>query len=756
MRRYLSILLSLVLVFTMMPAAVFSDEYVEEPVTVEEPAPAPEPEPAPAPEPEPAPAPASEPEPAPAPASEPEPAPAAEEPEKEPAEEPAAEPVKEPAEEPAAEPAEEPAEDPAAEPAEEPAEEPAAEPAEEPKEEPAEQPAEEPVTEPAEEPAETPAEEVTEGFAIVLKDTDLYKDTTGDEKLAQIKKDAIVYVKVSEENRWAAFLWVGEEGLEAFIDREDAELVEAVETQAEKHVFQEIEVYDMTDFVVLPEIEEPAELLTEEQTEETSEESAEIVDDPMLLALDPNDPLVRFVERAYSIILGREGDPDGIAFWVNNLRTGVNTGAEMIKGFVVSPEFSNAGLSSEQKVNKMYNVMLGRDPDPLGEDWVVKLDAGVDILAIVNGFAISEEFGRVCAEYQINPGSIALDPAAAKYNAICEYVMRCYSVILGRRADGGGLKDWAHKLLSGAAGGANIVDEFVKSEEFQGQGNSNKKVVEILYKAMLGRSPDAAGLADWTAKLDNGESVRSIIQGFSVAGEFLNICRAYGIQPGTIVIHASEINQGVTDFVKRCYREGVGREADPGGLNDWCGKILNGTLTPAQVALGFVVAPECVNKYPTNTESFVEMLYKLYMGREADDAGKNDWMNNIRNNWSREEVANAFGNSREFKKIVASYNLDAGYGPGIPPEDEFDLNDVHYTVLGDGAVCVAKYNGTAASVVIEQFVKSPVQHNDYQVLTIGPSAFEDNKTLVSIDLPDSIITIGQKAFKNCSNLSNMN
>ena len=56
MRRYLSILLSLVLVFTMMPAAVFSDEYVEEPITVEEPAQVPVSEPAPAPEPEPAPA----------------------------------------------------------------------------------------------------------------------------------------------------------------------------------------------------------------------------------------------------------------------------------------------------------------------------------------------------------------------------------------------------------------------------------------------------------------------------------------------------------------------------------------------------------------------------------------------------------------------------------------------------------------------------------------------------------------------------
>ena len=44
---------------------------------------------------------------------------------------------------------------------------------------------------------------------------------------------------------------------------------------------------------------------------------------------------------------------------------------------------------------------------------------------------------------------------------------------------------------------------------------------------------------------------------------------------------------------------------------------------------------------------------------------------------------------------------------------------------------------------------------EYRVTKIGNSAFEGHTEIVSIDLPDSIQIIGQKAFMNCTNLSRM-
>ena len=77
------------------------------------------------------------------------------------------------------------------------------------------------------------------------------------------------------------------------------------------------------------------------------------------------------------------------------------------------------------------------------------------------------------------------------------------------------------------------------------------------------------------------------------------------------------------------------------------------------------------------------------------------------------------------------------------------LNDVTYEPLTDTTCAVISYSGSANSLVI------PGTVNGMTVTEIGEEAFMDNKYLVSIDLPDTITVIRARAFKNCSNLSEM-
>ena len=49
-----------------------------------------------------------------------------------------------------------------------------------------------------------------------------------------------------------------------------------------------------------------------------------------------------------------------------------------------------------------------------------------------------------------------------------------------------------------------------------------------------------------------------------------------------------------------------------------------------------------------------------------------------------------------------------------------------------------------------------VEGIDYQVVSIGPRAFEGQTNLTSVVLPDSIVMIGDYAFSDCTNLINMN
>ena len=77
------------------------------------------------------------------------------------------------------------------------------------------------------------------------------------------------------------------------------------------------------------------------------------------------------------------------------------------------------------------------------------------------------------------------------------------------------------------------------------------------------------------------------------------------------------------------------------------------------------------------------------------------------------------------------------------------LNDVTYEPITDTTCKVVSYSGTASSLTI------PEKVNGMTVTEIGEEAFMDNKYLVSIDLPDTITVIRARAFKNCSNLSEM-
>ena len=79
----------------------------------------------------------------------------------------------------------------------------------------------------------------------------------------------------------------------------------------------------------------------------------------------------------------------------------------------------------------------------------------------------------------------------------------------------------------------------------------------------------------------------------------------------------------------------------------------------------------------------------------------------------------------------------------------FELNDVTYYILNDDDVMIESYDGTLSSVVIPETVQG------FTVVQVGPGAFEGNTVLTSIDLPDTITVIAQRAFAGCSSLSDM-
>ena len=242
------------------------------------------------------------------------------------------------------------------------------------------------------------------------------------------------------------------------------------------------------------------------------------------------------------------------------------------------------------------------------------------------------------------------------------FITRCYQVILGRDPDPDGLSGWVSALKSGKTTAAGIIGSFMTSSEFLSRNLSNREIVDILYRAMLGRTPDPDGVADWTSRLDAGAPVSSVIAGFYDSNEFRKLCASYGITAGSAQSRAEvyaavpvrntvDIDQDkVRAFLTRCYRTILGREPDEDGLDGWLSALLDGKKTIPQIIGGFANSVEFRNKNYSNAET-VRILYRAILDREGDPEGIAGWTAGLNAGKPLSEVIAGFCRSGEFAEL---------------------------------------------------------------------------------------------------------
>ena len=77
--------------------------------------------------------------------------------------------------------------------------------------------------------------------------------------------------------------------------------------------------------------------------------------------------------KLYVAYYGRPGDPAGLAYWALRMDAEGQSLAAIIGAFGTSDEFSRryGGLDNATLVTRIYQQILGRDPDPAGLDFYV-------------------------------------------------------------------------------------------------------------------------------------------------------------------------------------------------------------------------------------------------------------------------------------------------------------------------------------------------------------------------------------------------
>ncbi len=118
-------------------------------------------------------------------------------------------------------------------------------------------------------------------------------------------------------------------------------------------------------------------------------------------AAGQNENVTQFVARSYSQFLGRNYDVDGLNNWCAAVNNGTQTLQQLAYGFVFSPECQDMGLSNEDFVAMLYRGCFDREGDPDGlANWVNCLNSGEQTREDVFwGFADSQEFSDMTRRY---------------------------------------------------------------------------------------------------------------------------------------------------------------------------------------------------------------------------------------------------------------------------------------------------------------------------------------------------------------------
>ncbi|MCK2111305.1 MULTISPECIES: DUF4214 domain-containing protein [Pseudomonas] len=222
---------------------------------------------------------------------------------------------------------------------------------------------------------------------------------------------------------------------------------------------------------------------------------------------------------------------------------------------------------------------------------------------------------------------------------------------------------------------------FVNGEEVETVAlahNDAEAAALRLYQGILDRDVDQTGAKFFTAYVNNGGSLTDVANALLDSSEFAGVNNAADVNE----LYEALLGRGATDdagssvwtellanggsladvaaaisvsaeaqaldasngtFVESLYEAALGREADEAGLQNWVSQLFNGA-SRADIAQAIVGSAEAASK--ANSD-FIDSLYQSALDRTADDAGKAHWAAQLEAGASQADVAIAIVGSEE-------------------------------------------------------------------------------------------------------------
>ncbi len=244
---------------------------------------------------------------------------------------------------------------------------------------------------------------------------------------------------------------------------------------------------------------------------------------------DSSEQVMAFVERMYTVALGRDAEASGANYWAKQLLAGENDGAGIARGFFLSPEFMNSGHSNNEYVKRLYRTFFDREPaEEEVNYWMGKLANGESREFVLSGFVNSNEFDVLCGNFGISRGFLRQNGAAIN-PGISQFAERLYTKVLERAGEKDGIEYWTLQIADGVCTPDAAAKSFFKSPEYLNKKSSNTHYIEACYRTFMGREPEEGGVVYWKNVMANGATRDEVLAGFAASAEFQQILKEYGL-----------------------------------------------------------------------------------------------------------------------------------------------------------------------------------------------------------------------------------
>jgi PKD repeat protein len=208
------------------------------------------------------------------------------------------------------------------------------------------------------------------------------------------------------------------------------------------------------------------------------------------------------------------------------------------------------------------------------------------------------------------------------------FVTQQYVDFLDRQPDSAGLNAWTASLNSGSVTRAQLIADFMGSQEFAAKG----LFVAQAYLGLLSRDADYKGFRGWLGWLEGGGTQLGLVNAFISSAEFQT-------NFGT--------NLSDAQFVTVMYQNVLLRQPDSGGLNAWVSYLASGG-TRAQLARGFLQSAEFAQLRTSQNRVSISLLYFDMLRRPPDSSDFNGWVSALNSGTALNDEIAAFLNSAAY------------------------------------------------------------------------------------------------------------